>query len=54
MMIKARLERQPGEWINLFNSGIVIDLKKGRIDIVNALIKLNEIKGKTMRKGGKK
>lgn len=51
MAVKGKLERTPGKWVNLFNSGLVVDLKKLQINTIETLIKINENSGKKPRKG---
>lgn len=50
MALKGRLEKIPGTWVNLFNSGLVVDLKKLQIKTVETLIKLNETTEKQPKK----
>lgn len=51
MAAKAAVEKTPGKWVNLFNTGMVVDLKKLQINTIETLIKINENTGKKTRKG---
>lgn len=50
--MKRKVENGPETWVNLFDSGFVINVKKVKKGALNLLEKYIESTGKGTRKGG--